>query len=356
MKYKDYYQILGVKKEDSEAVIKSAYRKLARKYHPDVNKDPSAVEKFKDINEAYEVLSDKEKRQRYDMLGSNWQAGADFTPPPGFEGFDFSNFSSGSYGGAQNFGGFSDFFSSIFGDLMSQGRGQTHAFDFGNFGGMGGFSHGGGPRAGASHAQRARSAQGAAAPKPKNLDIQQILTLTLEDLTSGTTSKTVTVSGFEKCRHCHGGAFCSQCMGTGILKNDKKISVKIPKNVKDGQKIRLPKEGRQDEYGNVGDLYLTVKIKDSEYQISGLDLSKILQITPDEAVLGTKKEVKTPSGNINITVPPKTDSGKMLRLKGLGLKGEKDEIGNLNLKIEIVLPKNLDEKQIALYKKIAESH
>ncbi len=194
MQYKDYYQILGVKKEDSEAAIKSAYRKLARKYHPDVNKDFSATEKFKDINEAYEVLSDKEKRQRYDMLGSNWQDGASFTPPPGFEGFDFSNFSSGGYGGAQSFGGFSDFFSSIFGDLMSQGRGQTHTFDFGNFGdmgNMGGFSHGGGFGRGAQQAQKNKPA---AAPKPKNLDINQSLVLTLEDLISGTSSKTVTVS------------------------------------------------------------------------------------------------------------------------------------------------------------------
>ncbi len=143
-------------------------------------------------------------------------------------------------------------------------------------------------------------------------------------------------------------------MGTGISKSEKKIKVKIPKNVHDGQKIRLTGEGKLDEYGQVGDLYLTVKIKDSEYKISGLDLTKALQITPDEAVLGTKKEVKTPGGKINITVPPKTDAGKSLRLKGLGLKNDKGETGNLNLKIEIVLPKELTDKQIALYKKLAE--
>jgi len=355
MKYKDYYQILGVKKDDSAAAIKSAYRKLARKYHPDVNKDPSAGEKFKDINEAYEVLGDKEKRQRYDMLGSNWQAGADFTPPPGFEGFDFSNFSS-AYGGAQNFGGFSDFFSSIFGDLMSQGRGQTHTFDFGNFGSMGNmgsFSQSG-FGSGTPYTQRTR---GTAAQKPKNLDINQNLVLTLEDLVNGVSSKIVTVSVLDKCKQCNGAqgrAFCSQCMGTGIVKTDKKINVKIPKNVKEGQKIRLTGEGKRDEYGHIGDLYLTVKIKNSEYRVNGLDLTKTLQITPDEAVLGAKKEIKTPSGNINITVPPKTDSGKSLRLKGLGLKNDKGEVGNLNLKIEIILPKDLDDKQIALYKKISE--
>ena len=108
MKYKDYYEILGVKKDATEAEIKSAYRKLARKYHPDVNKEKGAEEKFKDINEAYEVLGDKEKRQRYDSLGSAWQGGADFTPPPNFGDFDFSNFKSSNSSGG-NFGGFSDF-------------------------------------------------------------------------------------------------------------------------------------------------------------------------------------------------------------------------------------------------------
>ena len=140
MQYKDYYEILGVKREASEQEIKSAYRKLARKYHPDVNKTKEAESKFKDINEAYEVLGDKEKRQRYDSLGSNWQNGANYTPPPGFEQFNF-NFNQG--GGAQSFdfgggaGGFSDFFSSLFGDFMS-GQGASSA------GGFSGFDFGGG--------------------------------------------------------------------------------------------------------------------------------------------------------------------------------------------------------------------
>ena len=113
MKYKDYYEILGVNRSASQQEIKSAYRKLARKYHPDVNKTPDAQAKFKDINEAYEVLGDETKRKRYDQLGSAWSSGADFNVPPGFEGFNFSNF-----GGGQNTGGFSDFFSAIFGDMM----------------------------------------------------------------------------------------------------------------------------------------------------------------------------------------------------------------------------------------------
>ena len=134
MEYKDYYQILGVKRDATKQEIKSQYRKLARKYHPDVNKSSDAQAKFKDINEAYEVLGDDEKRKRYDMLGSNWNQGADFTPPPGFEGFNFSNFSSGT--GSQ--GGFSDFFSAIFGDILNQqmntGARQRSYQSYSNFG------------------------------------------------------------------------------------------------------------------------------------------------------------------------------------------------------------------------------
>lgn len=356
MQYKDYYKILGVEKNATEADVKSAFRKLARKLHPDVNKAPDAVEKFKDLNEAYEVLSDKEKRQRYDTLGSNWKDGASFTPPPGFEGFDFSS------GGEQSFGGFSDFFGSIFGDLMRQGgqsgyggqgrsRGFSHDFsDLGSmFGGGANFAPGGqgGARQSAAHQPQ----------NLKSLDIHQNLSITLDDLIAANKSRDVNVSTFEKCLYCGGsrkGSFCTHCSSTGIVKNAKKISVKIPPNVKDGQKIRLAKEGKRDEAGNFGDLYLTIKIQDKEYKISGSDLTKILEITPDEAVLGGKKEVSTPNGKISITIPPKTNTGKLLRLKGMGLKNNKGELGNLNLRIEIVLPKNLNEKQIELYKKIAE--
>ena len=133
MKYKDYYEILGVSRDADAAAIKSAYRKLARKYHPDVNKTKEAEEKFKDINEAYEVLSDKAKRQRYDSLGSNWQGGADYTPPPGFENFSF-NF---NQNGAQSFdfggSGFSDFFSSLFGDMMGNMGTQRTGRSYGGF-------------------------------------------------------------------------------------------------------------------------------------------------------------------------------------------------------------------------------
>ncbi len=342
MQYKDYYKILGVDKKADDKEIKSAFRKLARKYHPDVNKSPDASAKFKDINEAYEVLSDKEKRQRYDMLGSSWQDGASFTPPPGFEGFNFSGFGKGNSGfssGGFSSGGFSDFFSAIFGDMVS---GKSSSYGFNDF------------NQGFSSSDFMGGQRGKTQEKPKNLDLYSTLELTIEDIIEGK-SKTITIQNMEICPYCKGSkrTFCSHCSGVGFINNPKKITVQIPKNVKEGQKIRLKSEGRKDERGFVGDLYLTVKIKDKDYELDGLNLVKILNITPDEAVLGAKKEIITPSGKINITIPAKTNTDKILRLKGLGLKRD-NEVGNLNLKIKIVLPETLKEEEIELYKKISE--
>lgn len=349
MKYKDYYEILGVRRDETQANIKSAYRKLARKYHPDVNKEKGAAEKFKDINEAYEVLSDPDKRARYDQLGSSWQQGADFTPPPGFEGFNFSQ------GGSANFnqsGGFSDFFSAIFGDLMgaAQGAGQRAGGSFQDFNfGQGGtdFSRFYNQTQGATRASRQKT-------KSKNLDINQNLILNVDDLIKSP-AKTVTINNFEPCRYCKPsqGGFCTHCSGTGIEKTTKTLSVKIPKFVKEGQKIRLKNEGKVDEYGNVGDLYLTVKIKDPNYTVHGDDLEKEIEILPSEAALGTKKEITAPGGKVNITVPKNTDCGKVLRLKGLGLPKKDGTSGNLNARIKIVLPKTITPEAEELYKQLA---
>lgn len=352
MKYKDYYEILGVKKEASEAEIKSAYRKLARKYHPDVNKEKGAEEKFKDINEAYEVLGDKEKRQRYDMLGSGFQNGADFDPSQGgFAGFDFSQFANaGSRGG--NTGGFSDFFSAIFGDLMGGGAKTSYGRGFANdmFGGQNFYSNMGGadPRSTSKRRDNPNNSQ------KENLDINQNIILSLKDVMTGGT-KNITITDYQKCRYCHGnsgGSFCSHCAGSGIERNLKNLSVKVPENVKEGQKIRLKGEGRTDDYGNKGDLYLTVKIKDPNFIIDGEDLIKTIEITPPVAVLGGKKEIETPDGKVTITIPEKTSSGKLLRLKGLGLPKKDGSKGNLNVKISIVLPKIISDNEIELYKKL----
>ena len=339
MQYKDYYEILGVKRGASDAEIKSAYRKLARKYHPDVNKTKEAETKFKDINEAYEVLSDKQKRQRYDSLGANWQGGAEYTPPPGFENFNFGAnggaYQSFDFGG--DFGGFSEFFGSLFGDLMG------HQYSRRTSGMGGGFDFGQGRK------KRAYDAQ----PANENLDVTKTLNITAKDLFD---RKPVTVkfTDVERCNQCPpNGGFCSVCGGTGFVNNSKSIKVNLPLEIKEGQKVRVRGEGKGDTHGQKGDLYLIINIKDKEYEVDGVDLTKDIEITPPEAVLGTKKEITTLHGKIGIKIPPKTSSGQMLRLKGLGLP-KKSGYGNLNARIKIVIPKDITNKQIELYKKIQE--
>src|SRR5574344_1981188 len=339
MQYKDYYETLGVKRDATAAEIKSAYRKLARKYHPDVNKTKDAESKFKDINEAYEVLGDTQKRQRYDSLGSNWQGGAEYTPPPGFEQFNFGggngNFQSFEFG--SDMGGFSDFFSSLFGDMMTgqTQRGRTSGMNFGGF-----------DFAGAQGAsQGARTRQRRASQMEENLDITKTLNVTIKDLYDGK-PVTVKINSMEKCTQCPpNGGYCSACGGTGYKNTTESFKVKLPKDVKEGQKGR----GKADAYGQKGDLYLIINIKDSEYEVSGADLTKDLEITPSEAVLGTVKDVKTLQGNVTVKIPPKTSTGQMLRLKKLGLP-TKSGNGNLNVRIKIVIPKILTGKQIELYK------
>ncbi|MBQ4123935.1 DnaJ domain-containing protein [bacterium] len=353
MEYKDYYKILGVERNSTEAQIKSAYRKLARKYHPDVNKDPDAGQKFKDINEAYEVLSDKEKKSRYDSLGANWQQGANFTPPPGFEGFNFGNF--GQSGFSQSFSGgdFSDFFSSIFGDLMggakktggrSSRKSSNQGFSYEDL-----FS---------SAAQRqssgCQSGGCCSSKEQENLDITQDLNIVAKDLMSDKPIS-VKMNNIEKCTQCSGvGSSCPECGGTGIIRKTRTLSVKIPKGVKEGQKIRLKGEGKSDNYGRRGDLYFSIKFKDSEYTIDGEDLTKIVEITPSDAVFGCKKDIKTLHGVISIKIPEMTGSGRILRLKELGLPKKTGGFGNLNVKISINIPSEITVKQKELYKKLAE--
>ena len=346
MKYKDYYETLGVKREATEAEIKSAYRKLARKYHPDVNKTKEAEEKFKEINEAYEVLGDKEKRQRYDSLGSNWQGGADYTPPPGFENFSF-NFNQG--GGAQSFdfgggaGGFSDFFASLFGDMMSSQGGARSARGFNSFNGF----DFGNMNQGAT--QRTRSSRRTSEPA-ENLDITKTLNVTAKELFDKRPIS-VTFTEMDKCGYCNGGGYCSHCGGTGIVSTPKTVKVNLPKGITEGKKVRLKGEGKTDQYGRKGDLYLIVHFKDSEYEFDGANLTKEVDITPPEAVLGCNKEITTLHGKINIKIPAGVSSGQSLRLKNLGLPSGSG-YGDLNAKIKIVVPKNYSKEVIDLYKKI----
>ena len=338
MKYKDYYEILGVKRDADSATIKSAYRKLARKYHPDVNKTKEAEEKFKDINEAYEVLSDKNKRQRYDSLGSNWQGGADWTPPPGFENFNF-NFNQGgaqtfNFGGAS--GGFSDFFSSLFGDMMgSMGSGQSQEFSNFDFG---------------SARRTSRTSRKEKREASENLDLTKTLNVTAKEVFEGK-QITVTFNDMEKCHECHGEGYCSHCGGTGIISTPKTVKVKLPKGIEEGKKIRLKGEGKSDSYGGKGDLYFIIHFKDNEYEFDGANLTKDVEITPPEAVLGCQKYIQTLHGKINLKIPAEVSSGQSLRLKGLGLP-KSSGFGDLNVRIKIIIPKNQQKDVIELYKKI----
>ena len=347
MKYKDYYETLGIKRDATEAEIKSAYRKMARKYHPDVNKTKEAEEKFKEINEAYEVLGDKQKRSRYDSLGANWQGGADYTPPPGFENFNFGGgqgYQQFNFNG-QDMGGFSDFFSSLFGDMMGAGaaggaRGGFSGFDFGDMGAQ------------QAYTRRGTSSHRHTQPKAEDLDVTKTLNVTAKDLFSSDPI-TVRFNDMRKCTQCPGGGgYCQACGGTGIINENKSLKVKLPTEVKEGQKIRLKGEGKVDAYGQKGDLYLVITPKDSEYEIKGSDLTKEVEITPPEAVLGCKKEIQTLHGKFTIKIPAMTSTGKSLRLKELGLPKKSGGFGNLNAKIKIVLPEKLSQKEIDLYKQL----
>ena len=353
MEYKDYYQILGVKRDATQAEIKSAYRKLAKKYHPDVNKTPEASARFKDINEAFEVLSDKDKRQRYDSLGSNWQAGANYTPPPGFENFGFGGFGNG--GGQyqyssqginfEDLGGFSDFFNSLFGGGFSSrtSRGGSAGSFYEDLGG--GFSS----RTGRSRASSSAKTSSQAAA---DLSITQEIKVSAKDIFNQK-PVSVRINNLEKCTQCSGvGSMCPHCNGTGFVTFSKTLNVKIPPEVKEGQKIRLKGEGKTGSGNLKGDLYLVVKFADKQYSINGSDLTKTIDVTPAEAVIGTKKEIETLHGNINIKIPPKTTGGTVLRLKGLGLPKKSGGYGNLNVKINLSIPKTLSDEEIKLYEQL----
>jgi curved DNA-binding protein len=260
MEYKDYYKILGVERDAPQDVIKKSYRKLARKYHPDVSKVANAEARFKEVNEAYEVLGDAEKRASYDQLGANWKNGQNFNPPPGWETeFDFSQFGGGGFtGGGRSGAGFSDFFESMFG------------------GGMGGAGFG------QAHRQQRRPAKPAAQTVTVAVD--------LEDIYAGGTTRVALPSG-------------------------KQLNVKIPKGIEEGKKIRLSGKA-----SNGGDLLLQIHIKKHpRYTLDGKNVSVNLSIAPWEAALGATVEVETLSGKLKLKIPPGSQSGQKMRLKGRGL-------------------------------------
>ncbi|MBY0546217.1 MAG: J domain-containing protein [Candidatus Obscuribacterales bacterium] len=305
VKYKDYYATLGVQRTATEQEIKSAYRKLARQFHPDTNQgDKSAEEKFKEIAEAYEVLKDPEKRKRYDMLGANWKAGADFNPPPDFSGFSFD------FGGFGKSSPFSEFFDALFGQTFGpQGANPQGAT--------------GGPFA------RARAGDPA-----KGLDQEAEIELTVEELARGAARNIqVTKPG----------------------QGSKNLQVKIPAGVRPGSKVRVPGEAATGmPGGKPGDLYLRVKVKPHPtFMLEGDNIVSELKISPALAVVGGEVTVETLDGQVHINVPALSQTGRMLRLRERGLPKLKQSVrGDHMVRLKVDIPKQVDEQEKELYQQL----
>lgn len=292
MNYKDYYKILGVERDISQSDLKKAYRKMARKYHPDVSKEKDAEDRFKEVNEAYEVLGDESKRSQYDTLGSNYQNGQNFNPPPGWDGgFDYNQFSQGGRGSSGGAGGFSDFFESMFG------------------GGMGGAGFQGGGF-GNEHQQRRK-------PPAETMNLK----VDLEDIFSG---------GKKKVR----------------LPSGSSIEIKIPKGFEEGKKIRLTGKG-----SNGADIHLKILLnKHARYKVEGKDVYLNLPIAPWEAALGTSLNVDTLAGQIKLKIPVGAESGKKMRLKGRGLPSNVSSVpGDQYVILQIVTPPASSNEDKAFY-------
>jgi curved DNA-binding protein len=308
MDFKDYYATLGLKRDASADEIKRAYRKLARKYHPDVSKEPDAEARFKEVGEAYEVLKDPEKRTAYDQLGANWKAGQEFRPPPGGGGFHYR--SGGPAGGpgmgaGQEFGGFSDFFEAMFGR-----------------GGMAGMGGGAGTRAGTRefHFRQAGPMRG----EDQHARVQ----ISLEDAYHG----------------------ASRTLELRAPSGEKRsIRVAIPKGVTAGQRIRLAGQGMPGANGGAaGDLFLEVTFASHRlFEPDGRNILLTLPVTPWEAALGETVSVPTLGGTVELKVPAGSQSGRRLRLKGRGLPG--NPAGDQIVTLRIDTPPADSEAARALY-------
>ncbi|CAN5722396.1 J domain-containing protein [soil metagenome] len=316
VQFRDYYETLGVSKTASDDEVKSAFRKLARKYHPDVAKDKAtAEEKFKQINEAYEVLSDPEKRRKYDQLGADWnQPGGGFQPPPGWgqqRGGRGGHFGDGNGGGVEfEFGGtgFSDFFEAFFGG----GRGQS-AF------GRGGFAPGG------TAAERGS-------------DVEADIMVTLEEALHGS-KRTVSLRRSSSSKV-------------------ETYTVKIPRGVHEGQRIRLAGQGEAGARGGKsGDLFLRVRLaRHPDFNVEGSDLVHEVDLAPWQAVLGTELQVPTLEGTGRLKIPAGTQVGQRFRLRERGLTNASGARGDLYVLVQLRVPKKVTERERELWQQLAELH
>lgn len=335
MNYKNYYDILGVPKNAAEKDIKSAYRKLARKWHPDANPDnqKAAEEKFKDIQESYEVLGDPEKRRKYDVLGSDWQSAAreaeqqrTYRQAQHDANFNFNNFNGSGTGAAAGPGasGFSDFF-----DMFFSGIGR-------------------------------RGAPGPTTFGERGQDLETTIDLTLGEAYEGG-KKSVALQLEDSCSRCHGtgtdrNRICPQCHGTGRVLETKKFDVTVPKGVREGQRIRLTGQGSAGTNGGArGDLFLIVTFStDERYERKGDDLYLDLPVSIYDLVLGGDVRVPTMTGEVTMTIPAGTQSNKMLRLSGKGMpKLKNGGFGDEYVRLVGQLPTGLSDKEQKLFRELA---
>jgi len=325
--FKDYYRILGVDRNADDKTIKSAYRRLARKHHPDVAKTKDATERFKEISEAYEVLSDPEKRRRYDSLGPDWQRYTQ-APPGGPPGGGFRV----EYGGdAGDLGGFSDFFRSIFGDLGAHARRGSRS---------------GGIRFDEGFER-----------SPRGADVEASVEISLDEAFHGA-RKTFAMDLEEPCGVCQGagnikGKPCAACGGGGWQRAHRQVDVKIPAGVKSGQRVRVSGEGTGAR-GARGDLYLSVTVASHPFfERKGDDVHLTLPITAPESALGTSIEVPTLRGKVSMKVPPATSSGRTFRLPGYGMPRLKGGgAGDQFVTVKIVMPSEVTPAERELYEKL----
>jgi curved DNA-binding protein len=314
MSGRDYYKILGISREAKQEEIQRAYRKLARKYHPDGKKNKEAGEKFKEINEAYEVLKDPEKKDRYDLYGSNWQQPSDapphergpFSGRPGSKGTSrtFRFTSNGDF--TEQFG-FNDFF----GDMFGSGREEFFTQN----------QHAAGEKGQSHHAD---------------------ITISLHDAFHGA-SKTITLRSQEMSKSGQ------------IQPSLKTYKVTIPRGVINGSVIRLPKQGGKGiGHGESGDLLLKVYIgEDRHFTVVGHDLYTVIAVSPWEAALGAKIPVKTADGTINLKIPARSQTGQKFRLNGKGIPRRRGKAGDILVEIEVVMPDSINEEEEKLIRELA---